>query len=111
MCAHWHGCRKLRLALPVSVCAEVVKKKRAMSGRERGGHVEAEANTKPVNKWVKMCGKLLKKSQKKRECGSEPGRGGQKRQRLTWRERMGGGQADLHLPESGSDCNEGPFAR
>lgn len=52
-----------------------------------------------------------KKSQKKRECGSEPGRGGQKRQRLTWRERIErGGQAD-HLPESGSDCDEGPFAR
>lgn len=52
----------MRLALIVStVCAEVVKKKRAMSGRERGGHVEGEANTKRVNKRVKMCGKLLER--------------------------------------------------
>lgn len=55
-----------RLALIVStVRSEVVKKKRAMSGCKRGGHVEGEANTKRVNTRVKMCGKLLERGLKK----------------------------------------------
>lgn len=86
----------MRLALIVSIVGtEVVKKKRAM-----------RTNTKRVNKRVKMCGKLLerrlKKPQKKRECGSEPGRGGQKRQRLTWRERMGGGRRTYTSQRAGA---------